>query len=63
MNIVRVPGWGFDYSEARYYGWRHCLHIGRRLIFFGRMTDAELQAWHAEHMAAGGREIRKGKLR
>ncbi len=44
MTVVRVPGWGFDYSEAHYYGWRHSLHIGPWLIFWGKMTEAELQA-------------------
>jgi hypothetical protein len=39
MNIVRVPGWCLSITEARYYGYRSCLHIGPWLIFFGR-TEA-----------------------
>lgn len=34
IQPVRVPGWGFDLGEARYYGWRWCLHIGPWLLFF-----------------------------
>jgi hypothetical protein len=45
MNIVCVPGWGCDYSEAAYYGCHHSIHIGPWLIFWGAMTDAELKAW------------------
>jgi len=37
MNIVRVLPWGFSYSEAAYYGYRHCVHIGPWLIFFWEM--------------------------
>ena len=45
MAVLRVPGWGFDHSAAEYYGWRHCLHIGPILIFWGRMTEDECQKW------------------
>jgi hypothetical protein len=48
MQIMRVPGWGFDYCEARYYGRRHSVHIGPVLIFWGQMTEAELRAHGAD---------------
>jgi hypothetical protein len=51
MTVVRVPGWGLSYSEARYYGWRHSLHVGPWLFFWGKMTDAELEADHAARVA------------
>lgn len=45
MQVLRIPSWGFEYGEARYYGWRHCVHIGPLLIFWGRMTEAEIRTW------------------
>ncbi len=36
FQFARVPGWGLSISEARYYGWRWCLHIGPWLVFFGQ---------------------------
>lgn len=45
MTVLRVPSWGFDHSTAEYYGWRHCLHIGPVLIFWGRMTEDECREW------------------
>lgn len=44
MTAVRVRDWGFNYSEARFYGWRHSVHIGPWLIFWGRMSAQELRA-------------------
>jgi len=46
VAVVRVPGWGFDYCEARYYGWRHSLHVGPWLIFWGAMTEDEIREYH-----------------
>jgi hypothetical protein len=40
MNIVRVLGWGLSITEARYYGYRSCLHIGPWLMFFDRRGSA-----------------------
>lgn len=34
MSVVRVPGWSLSLHEARYYGWRWCLHVGPWLVFF-----------------------------
>lgn len=48
MQVIRLPGWGFSYCEARYYGRRHSLHIGPFWLLWGQMTDAELQAWGGE---------------
>lgn len=48
MQVIRLPGWGFSYCEARYYGRRHSLHIGPFWFLWGQMTDAELQAWGEE---------------
>ena len=45
MAIIRVPVWGMDYSEAAYYGWRRSLHIGPFIVFWGMMSEAELNAW------------------
>jgi len=41
--IVRVPDWGFSIGGARFHGWRWCVHIGPWLIFWGRMTEAQLR--------------------
>lgn len=43
--VVRVPSWGLEYGEAKFYGWHHFLHIGPWLIFWGRMTEAEIMEW------------------
>lgn len=41
---VRVPGFGLSYCEARWYGWRHCIHIGRWIVFFGPINfDFDLE--------------------
>jgi hypothetical protein len=33
MTVVRVPSWGFSISEARWYGWLVCIHVGPWLVF------------------------------
>lgn len=50
MTIVLVLSWGFNYSEARYYGWRHSVHVGRFIMFWGYMTPAELVAYDEQRM-------------
>lgn len=46
MIILRVPYWGFNYMQpGGYWGWRHIVTIGPWLIFWGRMTDRELDEW------------------
>lgn len=40
MQIMRV-GFGFTYLPARYWGWRHCLHVGWWLILWGQLADGE----------------------
>lgn len=45
LSIIRVPGWGLSYGDACYYGRWHSLHIGPWLVFWGQMTDAEIEAW------------------
>lgn len=45
MVVVRVPGWGLDCMGAHYYGWRHSIHVGPFLIFWGRMSLEEIEAW------------------
>lgn len=33
--VISIPDWSVELSDACYYGWRWCLHIGPLLIFFG----------------------------
>ena len=40
FQFGRVPGWGLSISEARYYGWRWCLHIGPFFVFFWQCEAA-----------------------
>lgn len=57
MQIVIVPGWGFDHARAEYYGRRHSLHIGPLLILWGQMTDSEIEMWDLAHSAALARAV------
>lgn len=46
---VRVPGFGLNYSEARYYGWRHCIHIGWWMVFFWPIKiDPTGEEWNGD---------------
>lgn len=47
MTAIRVPDWSLDLSDARYWGWRWCLHIGPFLIFFDSCGpgDARYERW------------------
>jgi hypothetical protein len=53
MQVMRIPGWEWwpDYETAEYYGRRHSLAIGCWLIFWGQMTDADIEAWETARMA------------
>lgn len=33
MRVLRAGRWGLSGSDARYYGWRVCLHIGPLAIY------------------------------
>jgi len=35
MTFVRLHSFGLSYCEARYYGYRHSLHVGKWLIMWG----------------------------
>lgn len=44
VAVVRVPSWRVDYqSPGWYWGWRHSVQIGPWLIFWGRMSEAEIE--------------------
>lgn len=56
MTRVYVPTFGWlTYSEARYYGYRHSVHIGYWLFLWGQMTPDEIaddhdrRFWDQEH--------------
>ncbi len=43
ITVVRVPSWGFDYERPGWYwGWRHSVQIGPWLVFWGKMSGAEI---------------------
>ena len=49
VAVVRVPGWALDYqAPGWYWGWRHSVQIGPWIIFWGRMSEAELRALEGE---------------
>ena len=35
--VLRLPRWGFDFGEARYYGWWGFIEIGPFAIYFGNV--------------------------
>jgi hypothetical protein len=52
MRVLRLPVFGWlEYTEARYYGWRHCLHVGYWLLCWGDMTGAEIDAYESARRA------------
>ena len=42
MEIIRAPWWGLSLYPAEYWGWHHAAHVGPLVIFWGKMTEAEL---------------------
>ena len=47
MTILRVLDWSFDIEDARWWGWRWCLHFGPWLIFFDKCGpgDPRYETW------------------
>ena len=49
MVYLWLPRWHWpEYGEARFYGWRHSLVIGRLMVFWGRMSAAEIESMEAD---------------
>ncbi len=36
MQILHLSTLGLSYHPAAYYGWRHALHVGWWLVFWGK---------------------------
>lgn len=45
MQVIRAPGWGMSWDDARYYGRRWCAHVGPWLIFIWQCSDAEMELY------------------